>query len=554
MRLTLNRPRPQAAAPPPLPTYPCLAEDVVVHEPAEAGAPWIVQFDAGRYLRVGAGMARLLRSADGTRTADDIAAVLGAPWTPELVGEGLTRAQRMELLSGTARKPAGRRRFAFVPPLTFQFTVVRPERFLARFRPLAARLAHRSWAAALVALVVVGILCLAFQLPALAHALSHPVSVSTLVTLVVVTYVGTVLHEMAHGIVLSHYGGKPSRMGVMLFYLTPAFFCDVTDGWRLPGSGQRVRIALAGITTQAAIGGVSGIAAAVVALAGGAPGVRDTLLLLTLTTFVSGVFNALPFVKLDGYLALMSHLDISHLRDRSMTDARRLVARVLFGGRYERALPGVPWAPLFGLACMVFPVYVLAMAFTVWQSMLEAMGLVGATVVSLGLAYLGLRLYSGAMRLGAEARAAGARRWRIWAVSLVVLAGLLGIAREVTLPYTVSGGFVQRDGRVLFVATGAADLDAVTPGAAVRLKGSGIVLHEDLGEARVAGSRTVQVEAPFSVFAPVAGLDSMKLPATGVPLRVPRPPAAATGLAEVDAGRRSLGDWLYLRYLAPFWR
>ncbi|MFD6528730.1 daptide biosynthesis intramembrane metalloprotease [Streptomyces sp. NPDC060184] len=554
MKLALKRPEPAAPALPPLPERPALADEVLVHEPAGEGAPWIVQFGAGRYLRVGAGMARLLRSADGTNTAQDIAEHLGRPWTAELVGEGLLRAQKMELLQDPAREPVRTRRFAFVPPLTFQYTVVRPDRLLARLRPLTARLARRAWAVALVALVAGGLLSAAFQLPTATDALSGPLPVSALVALVVVTYLGTALHEMAHGAVLSHYGGKPSRMGVMLFYLTPAFFCDVTDGWRLPNGAQRVRIALAGITVQAAIGGAAGLASAVVALAGGSGTVRELLLLLTVTSFLSGFFNAVPFIKLDGYLALMSHLDVSHLRDRSMADARRWAAKVLFGGRYEKTLPELGWAPLFGLACMVFPLYVLGTAFTLWRSMLENMGLVGAVVVSLALLALLTRCCTGALRLGAEALAAGAARWRIAVVSLAALAAVAAVAVGVTLPYTVTGGFVNEHGRVVFVATGAADLDAVAPGAKVRLLGSGIVLHEELGAAEVESTRPTDVSAPFSVFAPVTGLDAMALPATGIPLRADAPPSRSTGLAEIDAGRRSLGAWLYLRYLAPFWR
>lgn len=33
---------------------------------------------------------------------------------------------------------------------------------------------------------------------------------------------------------------RPSRMGVMLFYLLPAFFCDVSDGWRLPDKAHEL--------------------------------------------------------------------------------------------------------------------------------------------------------------------------------------------------------------------------------------------------------------------------------------------------------------------------
>ncbi|MEX3104995.1 MULTISPECIES: daptide biosynthesis intramembrane metalloprotease [unclassified Streptomyces] len=540
--------------PAPLPERPRLAPDVRVHEPVEDGAPWLVQSGSQRYLRVAEGMARLLTLADGTRDAGDIARELG--WSVELVTEGLSRAQRGRLLEDASDgKPRRERRITFVPPLTIQFTVVRPERMLNVFRPLTARLAHRSWGIVAALLAGSGLLALAVQARTTVAALSEPVSWPALLALLVVTYCGTMLHELSHGLVLSHYGGRPSRMGFMLFYLTPAFFCDVSDGWRLPRNRQRVRVALAGIATQSLIAGLAGVSSVAVALTGGPAGLRDFLLLLTVTNYVSGLFNAIPFVKLDGYLALMSHLDVSHLRDRSITDARRLVARLLFGGRYERALPGVDWAPLFGLACMLFPLYVVSMAFSLWGSVLESAGMVGAVLVSIALGYLSLRVYVGVLKLLAEARTAGSAAWRRVTVSLaaagVVAAALLGIS----VPYTVTGGFVvEAQGRTVLVATGTTDRDAISPGAEVQLTSGGVVLQKELGTGTVASGGFVELSVPFSAFVPVTGLDSLKVPVHGVVLDGGRLAPGTTGQAVVDAGKRSLGDWLYLKYVAPFWR
>ncbi|WP_051865953.1 daptide biosynthesis intramembrane metalloprotease [Streptomyces griseus] len=553
MKLTLNRPQADPT-PAPLPEFPRLAPDVRVHEPIEDGAPWLVQSGAQRYLRVAAGMARLLSLADGTRDAEDMARELGDPWNVELVAEGLLRAQRTQLLEDADRKPRGDRRITFVPPLTVQFTLVRPERMLSRFRPLTARLAHRGWAVVAAVLAAAGLLCLVAQAPATLDALAEPISMPALIALMVVTYCGTMLHELSHGLVLSHYGGRPSRMGFMFFYLTPAFFCDVTDGWRLPKNRQRVRVALAGIATQAVIAGLAGVGSVVVAAAGGSPALRDFLLLLTVTNYVSGFFNAIPFVKLDGYLALMSHLDVSHLRDRSMTDARRLVARLLFGGRHERALPGVDWAPLFGLACMLFPLYVLSMAFTLWGSVLESAGLVGAVIVSVALGYLMLRVYAAALKLHSEARTAGAPLWRRVTVSVVGIAAVAAVMLGVSVPYTVTGGFVEEQGRTVLVSTGTTDRSAIEPGAEVRLLSGGVVLQKQLGTATVASTDFTDLSVPISAFVPVKGLDSVRVPASGIVLDGGRAAPGTTGQAVVSAGERRLGDWLYLKYLAPFWR
>jgi putative peptide zinc metalloprotease protein len=530
---------------------PRLGADVQVHEPVEEGAPWIVQLVGPRYLRIGAGMAQILRSADGTHTTEEIARELGAPWTPDLVGQGLLKALQMRLLeNGQAPRKKRLRWFRFVPPLTFQFALLNPDPLLNRVRPWLARLANRAWAIVLLLVIVGGLVSLAAQAATLRDVLSRPLPLSVFVSVFLATWAGTALHEFAHGAVLSHYGGRPSRMGMMLFYLTPAFFCDVSDGWRLPRSRQRVHVSLAGIATQAAIGGLAALGAA----AWGPGTGRDALLLIAMGSFAMGVFNLLPFVKLDGYLALMSHLDISHLRDRSMADARRVVARILFGGRYERALPQLSWARWYGAVCLVFPLYIIGTAFTLWQSMLSGLGIVGVTIASLALCFMLYRVYVGANRLIREALAAGARRWRVVVASCLLIGGAWAVLQFATVAYTVSGGFVRDGDQITFVVLGNTDRDAIKPGATVTLRQGGVLFHSDVGTAVVQSTSEQTILVPPSVLTPVAGLDSLRVPAVGIALTCPNPPQTSTGTAEVAAGRRSLGEWLYLRYLAPFWR
>lgn len=550
--------RPGSAAPDDepreLPERPLLAEDVLVHEPAEDGAPWIVQRAGNRYLRVGAGMARLLRSVDGEHTQADLAAELGAPWTEQLVGQGLQRAEQMELLHDENRAAVKTRRFAFVPPLTFQFTVLAPDRFLDRLRPVLGRLARRPWAVAVRTVIAAGILCLLVQGAALHQALGRPIPLVAVLAVLGGTWAGSALHEMSHGAVLSHYGGRPSRMGLMLFYLTPGCFCDVSDGWRLPRREQRMRVALAGVATQAVLGSAAAIGAALAAVLHGPALLRVVLLVFAATNYLAGAFNLVPFVKLDGYLALMAKVDVSHLRDRSMADARRLIARILFGGRWERELADLSWSTWFGLACLTFPLYILATAFTLWQSLLEGMGLLGAVLASLALTYLSVRCYLGAARLIGHARDAGARLWRIVTVSALVVAAAVAALGLVKVPYTVSGGFVRQGDQVVFVTLGSADRDAVQPGMAVRFQHSGILLHSPDGQGVVAPGAPRATTAPVSAFAPLQGLDRIRMPAFGRPLSVSALPTGTTGPAEVTIGHRSLGDWLFQRYFAPFWR
>lgn len=531
---------------------PQLAPDVQLHEPIADDAPWVVQRGSQQYIRVGADMVRLLRVLDGERDHPGLVEALGPPWTEAQVERAVESLHRMRLLEDGQHRRRGSTWFKFVPPLTFQFTVVKPERMLARLAPLLRLVANRAGAVVAAVLALGGLLSLAAQAPHLRQALGSPLPLGILLGVACASVVATALHEMGHGAVLTHHGGHPSRMGVMLFYLTPAFFCDVSDGWRLPHRGQRVQVALAGVVTQMVIAGSVALGAFAAGAASGDSGLRDGMLVFAVSTYVTGLLNLLPLVKLDGYIALMTHLDIPHLRDRTMTDARRFLAKALFGGRYARELPGLWWSVPFGLASMLFPLYLIALAFTLWLDMLQGMGVIGAALVLVGVAYLAYRAFNGARLLLREARTAGARMWRVCVAALLTAATAGAVLTTVTVPYAVTGGYVVEDGRASLVLSDAADLDAVTAGAEVTLYRRGMVTRTEAGTGTVGRGRAEKDVAPLSAFVPVREGDSLPVPAVLVPLSVTgAAPADSIGTARVTAGSRSLGDWLYLSYIAP---
>ncbi|MFY4722029.1 daptide biosynthesis intramembrane metalloprotease [Streptomyces sp. LaBMicrA B280] len=527
---------------------PRLAADVSVHEPAEEGAPWVIQRGQHTYFRVQPDLARLALAVNGTRDHAGLADILGPPWTVEAVGTAVGKLAEGRLLDNGERVRQRSRWVKFVPPLTVQFTVLRPERLLRRFSPLVRLLTSRAGVAAAVALALCGLLALAAQAPRVRMALGQPLPLSTYLAVVGGVLATTAVHEFGHGAVLSHHGGRPGRMGVMLFYMSPAFFCDVSDGWRLPRRQQRVAVALAGIATQVVIAG----AAAVASLFAEAH-VRDGLIVFAVVTYISGLLNLTPFVKLDGYIALMSHLDIPHLRDRALDDARRFTARILFGGRHERRLPQ-RWAIPFGLACMAFPLYMVATAMRLWADSLQRLGAFGASLVLCGIGYLACHLVRGLVRLVREARAGGARALRIAAVVTLAVAVAGAALTFVKVPYSVSGGYLVRDGgRVELVLAPSADRSVIRENTAVRLYRAGVAARTETGQAVVAGGDGTDTTAPLSVFLPLR-TDALPAPAVSYPLTASKAPDDRVGVAQVDAGTRSVGAWLYARYVAPAWR
>lgn len=521
------------------------APGVTVHTPSEEGARWVVQ-RGKQYYRVGADAARLAEALDGEHDHAALAERLGGAWTAESVGGAVQSLDSLGLVDdGTTAAPTSAPWINFVPPLTLQFTLVRPGPMMERLDPLIRALANRFTAALAILLSAGGVLALATQGADLGRALGQPLPLAVYLSVLAAFLVSTSLHEVGHAATLSYYGGRPSRMGVMLFYLTPAFFCDVSDGWRLPHSGQRVRVALAGVATQTVIAG----AAAFTALFISSPDVRDGVLVFAVISYVAGLLNFLPLVKLDGYIALMSHLDRPFLRDLAMADARRGLARFLFGGRYERELP-YRWSVPFGLACAGFPVYLIVTALALWMDLLQRSGPVGLALVVCGIAYALYIAVRGLRQLTREVRSSGARRWRVLAVT-VLLAGVSALALFLPVTHTLSGAYVTHDDQVHLVFLPGTDTSSVTGDQSVELLRAGAVLQTSLGTATTGTTTTEATTAHLSAFVPVVLADDPAFAVEGYPLTVQDSPEVSEGAARVTVGQLPLWEFAYRTYISP---
>lgn len=123
------------------------------------------------------------------------------------------------------------------------------------------------------------------------------------------------IHEFAHAYATKIYGGEVHDIGIALLYFTPAFYCDTTDSLLFESKWQRLWVTTAGIYTEGFI-----CAAATLAWVVSYPDsfLHDFAYKTMLFTGVSTVFfNINPLIKIDGYYALSSLLEIPELREES---------------------------------------------------------------------------------------------------------------------------------------------------------------------------------------------------------------------------------------------
>jgi putative peptide zinc metalloprotease protein len=122
-------------------------------------------------------------------------------------------------------------------------------------------------------------------------------------------------HEFGHAYAVKIYGGEVHDIGIALLYFTPAFYCDTTDALLFPNKWHRLWVNTAGIYVEGFI-----CAAATALWVASYP---DTLLneLAYKTMLFTGIstifFNVNPLIKIDGYHALTSLLEMPDLREES---------------------------------------------------------------------------------------------------------------------------------------------------------------------------------------------------------------------------------------------
>lgn len=203
-----------------------------------------------------------------------------------------------------------------------------------------------------------------------------------------------VIHELAHGVVCKHFGGRVERIGVMWYLAMFTFYCDTSAAWNFATKRQRMLVSLGGPIISFAVLGVflwltawadQHAAAWAVMLV-----TADVFLVLGL------VMNFNPFIRMDAYYILMDWTGIANLRSKSFAYLRRL----LFGWLIPVRTPAEEREPAGRRNKVLLLVY----------------GVTGSLVTVL---FMGLPLLRLAQELNKH------RGWSFYAVFSAFVAGLL---------------------------------------------------------------------------------------------------------------------------------
>jgi putative peptide zinc metalloprotease protein len=410
-------------------------------------AYWVLVSESGKIQRLGYDIGYLMQHL--TASSEDFP--LDARWDEVTVQTSTERLARLGLIvpaSQTAPSdhPGRVRR---LPGFRIQLRVILNAHRLVG--PLAVKLrrfpGHFYFACALF-LVVAGVLTQFFVARRTIDFITHQTGPWQVIGILISLLAINVLHECGHALTLAWQGGKPKSMGFLLIYLMPAFYCDVSAAWALPSRRSRVWVAAAGPITQASLAGIFSVLGAALNARCGA-----VLSTIGIAAFFQAIVNCYPFLKFDGYVAIISGLDLPHLHQRSIVAFSSTLGTVLFGAR-GKTTSHQPRLVMFGAGCIISVFAALTFAVLYISSLFASLPFVQGLILLMYIFWL-LSVIVG--WVGRELKASqrrGAVLGRRLAGLAVVVAGICAMAwiptpqRDVAIWWS-EGGTVHLSGSAI---------------------------------------------------------------------------------------------------------
>jgi CRP-like cAMP-binding protein/Zn-dependent protease len=240
----------------------------------------------------------------------------------------------------------------------------------------------------------------------------------------------TFAHELSHAMALVHYQRRVLGAGFFIFFGSPAFFVDASDGLML-GSRERIVQSFAGPFAELILAGIASIAMVLM------PGttLAEFLYRFALINYFIIFMNLIPLLELDGYWIFSDLIQMPDLRRRSLNFVRSdLWHKLKTRQRFSLQEAGLG---LYGTVGIAFTILSFYTAYFFWQQIFGGLvsslwaGGLGSRIllVLLALAFIG-PLIRGLITLGRavwkrlndirdRTRFRLERSWRVEAASLI---------------------------------------------------------------------------------------------------------------------------------------
>jgi putative peptide zinc metalloprotease protein len=378
--------------------------------------PLLVRRGDGQMVQLTRLLYLVAEACDGRRDAQAVAAAVSARYgrrvnarnVLHLAEEQLRPAGVLALADGTT--PELHRRVALL--------ALRHRRAILRARAVNVLAAMFSWlhagpikAALLAALLLFD--AWLFGVHGIAAGLRTVLyEPAWLLAVLVSVVVATAFHEIGHASACRYSGARPGEMGVGLYLVWPAFYCDVTDAYRLNRRG-RLRTDLGGVYFN----GLFALGCGVAYFLTG----HEALLFAAFVQHTIVLQQLLPLLRFDGYYVLSDLTGVPDILSRIKPIFRSLVR----GRRREPKVAELkPWVRVVVTVYLV--VLVPALALMIASIVLSAPRTFATAYDSMGLQLDRLHGSHGWAELGVGA-------FRIAALVMPLGAMALSVSRTLTM-------------------------------------------------------------------------------------------------------------------------
>ena len=199
------------------------------------------------------------------------------------------------------------------------------------------------------------------------------------VLLLLLSFVLTFAHELAHASVMTHYGRRVKSAGFMIYFGSPAFFVEASDSLMMERD-QRILQSAAGPFAELVLAGLASIAIVAFPDSGGA----DLLYKFAILNYFVIFLNLIPLLELDGYWILSDLIQMPELRPRSLQFIQKdLWHKLKVREHFTAQEVGLG---LYGFVGVLFTIFSFYGAYFFWQEIF------GDLITSLWEGGLGSRL------------------------------------------------------------------------------------------------------------------------------------------------------------------
>ena len=225
------------------------------------------------------------------------------------------------------------KRKAMLNPFALRIPIGNPSEMLKRIEWLAAPLVNVYVVWVWMAIVGLALLSCMTNWPTLKATGIENLGTPHFLLLIWISFpLIKALHELAHAMLVTRWGGEVREFGFTLFLLVPAPYVDASDAGGFRHRSKRVFVSAAGIMAELALASF-----ALFVWLNVQPGmVRDLAFVTMFTASVSTLlFNGNPLLPFDAYYILSDLIDVPNLSSRSKKLWNNILRRMVLGRQGE---------------------------------------------------------------------------------------------------------------------------------------------------------------------------------------------------------------------------